>query len=167
MAAGNTQKTPIIPTSSGAGQQVRGGCPFLRPAGTQVKSAVVTKLQGLLLFESKDSMFDKYRVRAMTSVNEVVGDTLFKIFRSKISSHMRRFPKNRVVVIAGRSKIVVISLSGRDAQELCKIINIFLLSRLVPIQASSTRATSRCAALFNPHPSAKTCVLYPPRSSEA
>lgn len=83
---------------------------------TKLKDSVMKKLKGLSVLETKYTLIDKYNVRAMSSMKEVVSDAPLSILRRNFSAQERR-----LVTFAARSPIALTSLSGFDAQELCGI----------------------------------------------
>lgn len=68
-------------------------------------AAVITELQGFLILEPKQSLFQKSKVRVMNRINEVVGDAPLHILLRNFSTKEWRLSKNGVLALAERFAI--------------------------------------------------------------
>lgn len=107
-AEGQRKDAPFVTTSPNAAQRVRIGRPLVFPTHKKVKVEVVTKLQGLLVLKPKHDVFDRYIIRAMNSVHELVAANPFLIL-------LRR---SRTEAAQEHHCILHVAISGRAHQPL-------------------------------------------------
>lgn len=117
------QETPTI--SPFKTHRVRLFGPLVIPAYSQVKSAVVTKLQGPTVLEPKHSLFDNYEVLRINIIHEFVCDIPFSIWLNNFSANERMSPNSTIVALGVRFPITLVSPSGPGPQALCGMVEIF------------------------------------------
>lgn len=100
-AEGQPQNTTISRPTDDARLGVQLWSPPVIPTYTQVK--VVSKPQRLCVLEPKHA-FSKYKLRATTSIHDVLADTLFSILLSNFSAQKRSLPKNTAIALAARPR---------------------------------------------------------------
>lgn len=105
MASGDVQNASSIPAPTYPTYPVHSCSLLFLVACREVKGAVVTLLQGLIVLEPQPNLFHRYNPRAMNSIHEVVSDAQFYIFLSNFFALDLRLPKNTLVASAARSPI--------------------------------------------------------------
>lgn len=116
MCEGETQELPLPSPPHDSIHLVRLYRHFILHMYTTVNASVVTKLQGTLVSESKHSLLDKYKVRTMNSIDEVVSHVPFSILFSHFYAQERDLPNNDVVELVLRPPIEMVNIYGSGAQ---------------------------------------------------
>ena len=109
--------------------------PLRLPPFTQVKAQVFTQSGGLVHTEPRHSVYQKYQVRAINGVHEVIPEEPFELLLSNFSKVERRFPKGMVIAYAAPSPLALIPLAGKAAKEMAQVLNI------APIKVGAATAT--------------------------